>query len=110
MPARVALWALAGFISMTVLAGCAQDAIYEASLLPQELQVCSRTWARDALDRRQSSAEIRSVTSSPVVVERLDLCPAGACTDVAQSGPCHTVIFVRVGPDEYLSYSLQGGP
>jgi hypothetical protein len=37
-------------------------------------------------------------------------CPVGPCTSVAQDGPCHTVIYVRVGEDAYLDYALQGGP
>jgi hypothetical protein len=28
----------------------------------------------------------------------------------AEDGPCHTVIYVRVGEDAYLDYALQGGP
>ena len=37
-------------------------------------------------------------------------CPVGPCTTVAQDDPCYTVIYVRVGEDAYLDYSLQGGP
>jgi hypothetical protein len=91
--------------------GCSQPVIYQMETLPDELALCGRLWERDVLNRLQSSAEIREdLDMEPAVVERLDVCPAGACTEVAQAGACHTVIYVRVGPDEYLDYSVLGGP
>ena len=102
---------VAGALLALAASACSSAPIHEAGALPEQLELCGRTWERDALDRRWSAAEIRDVLAvEPAIVERLDACPAGACTDVAQSSACHTVIFVRVGSDAYLDYSLQGGP
>jgi hypothetical protein len=96
---------------VAMMAGCAAPVVYEAAMLPAELELCGRQWQRDVLDRRLSSVEIRAMQEvEPAVVERLDRCPPGACTEVAQAGGCYTVIYVRVGQDAYLGYSVQGGP
>ena len=48
---------------------------------------------------------------TPAVVDPglLTACPANACSAWA-SGPCATVIFVRVDEDADVDYALQGGP
>jgi hypothetical protein len=87
--------------------------IHDAAALPDHIGICGRGWSKDSLDRRLSLAEIRARDGvEPVVVDPglFAPCPVGPCTAVAQSDPCHTVIYVRVGEDAYLDYSLQGGP
>nr|ALS91332.1 glycogen synthase kinase-3 binding protein [uncultured bacterium] len=87
--------------------------IHDAAALPDHIGICGRGWTRDALDRRLSLAELRARDGvEPVVVDAglLPPCPVGPCTAVAQDGPCHTVIYVRVGEDAYIDYALQGGP
>jgi hypothetical protein len=87
--------------------------IHDALALPDHIRVCGRGWSKDALDRRVSLAEIRTRDGvEPVVVDPglFAPCLVGPCTAVAQDGPCHTVIYVRVGEDAYLDYALQGGP
>jgi hypothetical protein len=87
--------------------------IHDAAALPEQIRICGREWSKDTLARELSLAEIRvQVGFEPVVVDPglFAPCPTGPCTTVAQSGPCHTVIYVRVGEDAYLDYALQGGP
>ena len=87
--------------------------IHAIAELPDHFAACGRTWIKDALERTQSLGEIRqTIGVDPVAVDPnpLTACPAGACTTVAQDGPCHTVIYVRVGEDVYLGYELSGGP
>ena len=115
----VAAWVVAGVLAWTVFVprigngfvGAA--GIHDVAALPDHIRVCGRGWTKDALDRRLSLAQIRSRDGvEPVVVDPglFPPCPVGPCTAVAQDGPCHTVIYVRVGEDAYLDYSLQGGP
>jgi hypothetical protein len=87
--------------------------IHDAASLPSHISVCGRTWAKDDLGRTPRLAEIRSQTGvEPVVVDPgfLPQCPVGPCTTVAADDPCDTVIYVRVGDDAYIDYSLSGGP
>jgi hypothetical protein len=87
--------------------------VHDAAALPEQINICGRSWSKDVLDRKLSLAEIRARDGiEPVVVDPGPLapCPVGPCTTVAQNGPCHTVIYVRVGEDAYLDYALQGGP
>ena len=89
------------------------DAIHDAAVLPERIQVCGRSFRKDALERTHTAAFIREAYEvEPVVVDPgpFALCPAGACTDVAEWKACHTVIFVRVAQDGYMGYSLLGGP
>ncbi len=92
-----------------VFAGAA--GIHDAASLPEQINICGRSWSKDALNREFSLAEIRARDGiEPVVVDPglFASCPAGPCTTLAQSGPCDTVICVRVGEDAYLDYALQG--
>jgi hypothetical protein len=87
--------------------------IHDAATLPEHIGVCGRGWSKDALNRILSLAEIRARDGvEPVVVDPGPFapCPVGPCGMTAQDGPCHTVIYVRVGEDAYLDYALQGGP
>jgi hypothetical protein len=87
--------------------------IHDAAALPGHIRICGRGWSKDALERRLSLADLRVRDGvEPVVVDPGPFapCPTGPCTQVAQDGPCHTVVYVRVGEDAYLDYALQGGP
>jgi hypothetical protein len=87
--------------------------IHDAAALPAHIRICGRGWSKDSLERKFSLAEIRDRDGvEPVVVDPGPFapCPAGPCSAVDQNDPCHTVIYVRVGEDAYLDYSLQGGP
>jgi hypothetical protein len=87
-------------------------AIHDPTSVPARIHVCGRAWNKDALDRRFTEADINDQFGAPptLVDPRLFApCPTGACTATA-GGPCATVIFVRVGEDAYVDYSLSGGP
>ena len=105
---------LGGFVLL--VAGCGSgdaERIHDVSTLPDRISVCGRTWVKDSLGRQQSADEIRAVSGvEPAVVGTgmFAPCPTDVCTTVAQSGPCHTVLYVRVGEDAYIDYSLSGGP
>ena len=89
------------------------DGIHDVGTLPGRIQLCGRSWRKDELARTFTAAHIREeIGVEPVVVDPgpFASCPPGPCTDVAQAEPCHTVIWVRVGQDGYMDYSLQGGP
>jgi len=116
---RVAAWVVAGVLAWTVLVprvgnGLVGAAgIHDAAALPDHIGICGRGWSKDSLDRRSSLAEIRARDGvEPMVVDPGPFapCPVGPCTTVAEDDPCYTVIYVRVGEDAYLDYSLQGGP
>jgi hypothetical protein len=110
----VALGALAvpGLIHRQILGLGATD-IHGIASLPDRISVCGRDWSRDASGREFSQAEARSWTGvEPSVVDPLPFapCPHGPCTQSALNTPCDTVVFVRVGEDAYVDYSLSGGP
>jgi hypothetical protein len=86
-------------------------AIHDPASLPARIHVCGRDWTRDALDRRFTKANIDEFGAPPrgVDLRLFAPCPSGVCNATAP-GPCATVIFVRVGEDAYLDYSLVGGP
>ena len=89
------------------------DGIHDAGALPGRIQLCGRSWRKDELARTFTAAGIREEFGvDPMVVDPgpCASCPPGPCTDVAQAEPCHVVIWVRVGQDGYMDYSLQGGP
>jgi hypothetical protein len=87
--------------------------IHEAATLPAHFRICGRGWSKDGLNRILSLAAIRTRDGNePVVVDPGPFapCPVGPCGMTAEDGPCHTVIYVRVGEDAYIDYALQGGP
>jgi hypothetical protein len=105
----VGLVALPGIRNVTAGA----TGIHDAASLPDHVRVCGRGWTKDVLLRRSSLAEIRARDGvEPVFIDPgwFPSCAPGACTTAAQDGPCATVVYVRVGEDAYLDYSLQGGP
>jgi hypothetical protein len=88
-------------------------AIHDQASLPDRIHVCGRAWNKEGLDRRVTKAELDSQSDIPVSLvdpRFFAPCPNGACTSTAGKGPCATVIFVRVGEDAYVGYSLSGGP
>jgi hypothetical protein len=87
--------------------------IHDAATLPEHISICGRDWRKGALGRPLGLIEIRARAGvDPVVVDPAPFapCPPGPCTTAAQEGSCDTVIYVRVGEDAFLDYSLQGGP
>jgi|SRR5450759_2816936 hypothetical protein len=93
--------------------GVSAPTTHDAATLPDQISVCGRDWTKDALKRQFSRAQILAqfgVAATVVDPGLVAPCPAGPCTLVAQSGPCDTVVFVRVGEDAYVDYALQGGP
>lgn len=88
--------------------------IHDVAALPRQILLCNRSWLKDDLERGFTLAEADQMQDggAPVVVDPdvSDACPPGPCSNVAQTGACDTVIWVRVGEDAYLDYSLQGGP
>jgi hypothetical protein len=115
----VAAWIVAVVLAWTVVVPRVMNSfvgaagIHDAAALPDHIRICGRGWTKDALDRRLSLAELRTRDGvEPVVVDPglFPPCPVGACTAVAQDGPCHTVVYVRVSEDAYVDYSIQGGP
>ena len=84
--------------------------VHDALALPERIQLCGRSWRRDALDRRFTEAERELSGGAVVDPGPLGSCPAGPCTDVTVPRPCDVVVWVRVGEDAYIDYSLQGGP
>ena len=92
--------------------GQPEPGIHDAASLPDAIRVCGREWHRDGLERQFSATQLDERSESIptfVDVDFLPACPSGACTTTAQ-GSCATVIWVRVGADAYIGYSLQGGP
>ena len=90
-----------------------EPGVWDRSSLPQRLRVCDRSYRHDALDRVRTAAEIEVWQGTPpVVVQPLQVqpCIPGPCDAIADPAPCAVVVWVRVGADAYVDYSLQGGP
>jgi hypothetical protein len=88
------------------------NGIHEIRTLPDHINVCGRRWSKGSFNRELSLSEIRARGGvEPLVVDPGPFapCPVGPCTAKA-SRPCHTVVYVRVGADAYIDYSLVGGP
>ena len=115
----VGLAFVAGTVFVVPGAARSLSGIHDAYALPSQIAVCDRDYRKDATDRRSTWATITADTTAgfqPVVVDPgflarvLTPCQAGACTRVAQDGPCATVVWVQVDSDAYVAYSLVGGP
>lgn len=105
------LTTIPGLIHRVVLGLGATD-IHEAASLPDHISVCGREWTRDASGREFSRAEIRTQSGvEPTLVDPLPFapCPRGPCAQTSNDS-CDTVVYVRVGSDAYVDYSLSGGP
>lgn len=110
--ATIALATVPSLIHRQALGLGATD-IHSVASLPDRISVCGRDWDKDATGRRFTRAEIRSQLGVvPALVDPLPFapCPRGPCTQKAVNGACDTVVFVRVGEDAYVDYSLSGGP
>ena len=97
-------------VAATVLQGPGTTAIHNALTLPDRVHACGRNYHGPGAP--QPIAQIRSDGTEPVLVDTgwLGRCPAGACTTVATTSGCATVVYVRVGEDAYVAYELLGGP
>ena len=101
-----------GLVHRWVLGLGATD-IHELATLRQDVRVCGRSYRIDERRTVRTHDEILAWSGvEPTVVDPdpFGPCPAGACTTISDSVPCATVVFVRVGEDAYVDYSLQGGP
>lgn len=118
-------WAFLGLIAAIVLVAAvagARDAlfgpgptgIHDPARLADRIHVCGRDYKDPALISRAewpSEAPFVLVDPAPLapcapVVDD----PAGVCTSGRIVCATFTVVFVRVGPDAYVEYSLVGGP
>ena len=103
--------ALPGFWHRHVLQLGATD-IHDPGLLDDRISVCGRQWNLDETGREFTRAQLQATFGDNVVlVDPLPLapCPTGPC-GYSTEAPCNTVVFVRVGDDAYVDYSLVGGP
>lgn len=105
--------ALALFVIFVVVPGRDPTTIHNAGTLPRRIQVCGRFWTTQPDAPHFTVAEARAFKSSgePSIVATGPFapCPPGPCQDV-DTGPCDTVVFVRIGQNAYVDYSLVGGP
>lgn len=110
--ATAALIALTLVVILIVVPGRDANTIHDAAALPARIQVCGRTWTIST--RHFSLDEARATKSggepSIVATGPFAPCPPGPCGAVAGLVPCDTVVFVRVGQDDYIGYALSGGP
>ena len=100
-----------GLVHRWVLGLGATD-VHELASLGETIGVCGRDYRID--DRRTVRTHDEILAWSGVEPTLVDPdpfgpCPAGVCTTASDSVRC-TVVFVRVGEDAYVDYSLQGGP
>ncbi len=107
----IASLVLPGFWHRHVLQLGATD-IHDPAMLADRISVCGRQWNLDETGREFSRADLQATFGDNVVlVDPLPLapCPTGPC-GYNTNAPCNTVVFVRVGDDAYVDYSLVGGP
>jgi hypothetical protein len=101
-----------GLVHRWVLGLGATD-VHELASLQETVGVCGRDYRIDEGRTVRTHAEIVSWSGhEPTLVDPdpFPPCPVGVCTTVSDSVPCATIVFVRVGEDAYVDYSLQGGP
>ncbi len=91
------------------LLGSGSTAIHAAGSLPERMDVCGRAWNRSATYTMAQIAAMSDMPPAIVGAGLLPACPQGACAR-DQDRPCHTVVYVRVAEDGYVSYGLSGGP
>jgi hypothetical protein len=111
--AVVVLIALGSMAVRIVFGAWDASAIHDPASLPGRISVCGRDWSKDALGRQVTLDQAREMKSggepSVVATGPFAPCPTGPCASIAD-GACDTVVFVRVGTDAYIDYSLSGGP
>lgn len=86
--------------------------VHVAAELPERIHVCGRTYGYHWTPTQHSLAEIRAMTNEPVFVNPwfFAACPRGGYFEYKGNQVNTTVMFVRVGEDAYVTYSLSGGP
>jgi hypothetical protein len=97
-------------VAAVTLQGPGATSIHAIARLPDRVHVCGRSYRGPGSAR--PIAAIRLDGIEPVLVDTGPLapCPVGACTTVALSSGCATVVYIRVGDDAYVPYELLGGP
>ena len=105
---------LAAVIGWNLLLGFVYPSsrIYPVSSLPARIHACNRDWS-EANGPPMTSAEVRArFDQDPVIVSPglLAPCPQAPCSRGGDESPCNTIVFVRVGQDSFVGYSLLGGP
>src|SRR5262245_34836299 len=107
---------LANLYYLPVL-GDSDPGIHNAASVPNTLHICGRSYGKSSLARNFTYAELEAmVDMAPAVVDTgffngyFAPCRPGVCSAAARETPCQTVIYVRIGPDAYVSYSVRGGP
>jgi hypothetical protein len=110
--ATAACIALALVFILVVVPGRDPNTIHHAAALPARIQVCGRTWTTSRRHSTLDQARSTKASGEPSIaaIGPFAPCPPGPCTDVAAHVPCDTVVFVRVGQDDYIGYELSGGP
>ena len=90
------------------LPGQGAAAIHDPASLPDRISMCGRFWDKDPRGMRFSKSQlVETYGSQPKVVDPDSHdCQSGACGATT----CDTLIWVRVGEDAYIGYSLLGGP
>lgn len=86
--------------------------IHDRWMLANRISVCGRSWNLDETGRVFTRSQLQVTFGDNVVlVDPLPFapCPTGPC-GYNTDGPCDTVVFVRVGDDAFVDYSLVGGP
>ena len=111
---NTAVVALAAVIGWNLLLGVVYPTsrIYPAASLPERIHVCNRDWSEDT-DARFTTAEVRAQFGrDPVIVSPGPLapCPQSPCSRGGGEPSCNAIVFVRVGGDLFVDYSLLGGP
>lgn len=85
--------------------------VHIAAELPVRIRVCGRTYGK-SIGPQRTLAEVTDMTSAPVFVNPwiFAACPRGGYFEYNGFMVHTTVMFVRVGEDAYVTYSLAGGP
>jgi hypothetical protein len=99
------------FVHHWVLGLGAAD-IHDPATLPEEVRVCGRYWHRSptvvptTLDAARAWSGVE-----PLVVDIAPFAPCspGLCKGSGAQESCDTVVFVRVGENDYVSFDLEGG-
>ena len=86
--------------------------IYPAATLPGRIHVCNRDWSED-IGERLTASQIRArFNRDPVIVSPglLAPCLQAPCSRGGDEPGCNAIVFVRVGEDSFVGYSLLGSP
>ena len=81
--------------------------------LPEQITTCGGDYRRADPPVARTYAEVLARDDAPPVVVSTSpfaACPSGACGATASDASCATVVYVQLGNDAYVEYSLAGGP